>query len=69
MLKKKSKYNCLFCSNHREKSKKKIFFCSTCIKIKDYLRENGVKNTLEKLENNYKETIFPALASAPCYSK
>lgn len=63
MIKKKSKYNCLFCSNHREKSKNKIFFCSTCIKIKDYLRENGVKNTLEKLENN---NIY-ASASAPKY--
>ncbi len=61
MFKKKSKYNCVFCSNHREKSKTPLFFCSSCIKIKDYLREYGVNHTLQRLQG-HKE-----LASAPNY--
>ena len=56
---KKNKYSCVLCSNTNEKAKYKIFFCLECKKIRNYIRDQGIKNILQKIEYNK--------ASAPPY--
>jgi len=58
----KKKHSCVFCSNKNETSKSKVFFCRDCLKIRNYIRDNGIRTLLDKLENN------KVLASAPPYS-
>ena len=53
--------SCVFCSNKNESSKSKVFFCRDCLKIRNYIRDNGIRPLLDKLENN------KILASAPPY--
>ena len=60
MFKNKKKYSCCFCSNTNETSKGKVFFCRDCLKIRNYIRDNGIRPLLDKLENN-------KLASCPSY--
>ena len=48
----KKKYSCVFCSNTNEKSSKKVFFCRDCLKIRNYIRYNGIKTLLDKIEGN-----------------
>jgi len=57
---KKKKYTCIFCSNMNETSNKKIMFCKDCRKIRDFLRESGMRILLDKIDNNK--------ASAPPYN-
>ena len=62
VFKKKKKYTCCFCSNINEKSSKKPFFCKECLKIRNWLLDNGRKSLLDKLEYN------KLLATAPPYN-
>jgi len=59
-LKKKSKYSCVFCSNIVQKSKKRVNFCSDCLKIRNWVREKGLQNLLQILEE--KTPTAPAYA-------
>ncbi len=52
MFGKKKKYSCVFCSNTSEKSNKKIMFCKDCRKVRDFLREYGLRVLLDKIDNN-----------------
>ena len=58
----KKKYTCVFCSNTNEKSNKKVFFCRDCIKIRNYIRDNGIKTLLNKIEcnNNNNKLLEPS---------
>jgi len=57
--KSKTKYSCVFCSNKNEKSNKKIFFCRECNKIRDYIRDNGIKTLINVIEDNNKPSAPP----------
>lgn len=61
LLKKKKKYTCCFCSNISEKSNKKPFFCKECLKIRNWILDNGRKSLLDKLE-------YKSIVSAPPYN-
>ncbi len=50
MLKNKNKYTCVFCSNTKEKSKNKVFFCNECLVIRQYIRDYGIKEVLNKIQ-------------------
>ena len=63
MFSKSKKYSCVFCSNKSEKSNKIIFFCRECNKIRDYIRDKGIKTLLNKIEED-NSTIPP---TAPPY--
>ena len=56
---KKEKYTCCFCSNKKEKSKSKIHFCRDCERIRNYIREYGLKNLLEFIENKNNNPSCP----------
>ena len=60
---KKKKYSCCFCSNMTETSNKKIMFCKDCRKVRDFLREYGIKSLLEKVE----QSVYKASAPLPPY--
>ena len=51
MLNKNKKYNCVFCSDTTQKSKHKINFCRDCLKIREYIRQHGIKTLLDKINN------------------
>ncbi len=57
MFKSKDKFNCVLCGHDREKFKKKIAFCRSCRKIKDYINEFGLVSVLDKI--NDKQIIKP----------
>jgi hypothetical protein len=59
---KSKKYTCCFCSNISETSNKKIMFCKDCRKIRDFVREYGIRSLLDKLE------VGVMKASAPPYN-
>lgn len=44
------KHTCVFCSNKNEKSKHKVFLCRDCEKIRNHIREYGIKNILEFIQ-------------------
>ena len=46
----KKKYRCCFCSNINETSSKKVFFCRECNKLRNYIRDNGIKTLLSKID-------------------
>ena len=52
MFKNKKKYSCVFCSNTNETSNKKIMFCKDCRRVRDFLREYGVRLLLDKIDNS-----------------
>ena len=58
----KKKYSCVFCSNKNETSKGKVFFCRDCLRIRHFIRENGIRTLLDKIE------YLKVIASAPPYS-
>ena len=62
MFGKNKKYSCVFCSNKNEKSNKKIFFCRECNKIREYIRDNGIKPLLNMIQDNKASAppIYPA---------
>lgn len=49
---KKSKHSCVFCSDLTKNSSKKINFCRDCLRIRNYLREKGISNLLELIDNS-----------------
>ena len=55
----KTKYSCCLCSDLTKNSSKQINFCKDCIKVRNYLREKGINNLLELIENK---------VSAPAYN-
>ena len=57
---KKKKYSCVLCSDTNETSSRKVFLCRECKRIKDFLRQYGMKTLLDKIEYNK--------ASAPPYN-
>ncbi len=61
---KKKKYSCIFCSDTNETSSPKVFLCRECRRIKDYLRQYGMKSLLSKIEYNTDNIK----ASAPPYN-
>lgn len=55
----KKKYSCVFCSDTNEKSSKVVFFCRECSRIRNYIRDNGIKTLLTKIEGNNKASAPP----------
>ena len=49
-LKKKKKYSCIFCSDMNETSKKIIFYCRECKKIREHIRLYGLTSILQHIE-------------------
>jgi late competence protein required for DNA uptake (superfamily II DNA/RNA helicase) len=50
MFSEKKKYTCVMCSDIATKYKEKVVFCRDCIKIREYIRLNGIKMLLNYIE-------------------
>jgi len=62
----KKKHSCVFCSNKNETSKSKVFFCRDCLKIRNYIRDNGIRTLLDKIESPTDKDIDDAMSSNIC---
>jgi DNA-directed RNA polymerase subunit RPC12/RpoP len=49
-FRKNKKYTCVFCSNKNETSKHKVFLCNDCQKIRNHIREHGIRIILEYIQ-------------------
>ena len=43
------KYTCCLCSDDKEKGKNIVFFCRDCKRIREYIRQNGLKAILNAI--------------------
>jgi hypothetical protein len=56
---KEKKYTCVFCSDITTKHKDKVVFCRDCLKIREYIRMNGIKILINNIEEKQLPTAPP----------
>ena len=61
MFNKKKKYTCAFCNDLTKISTSKLTFCRDCDKVRQYIRDYGLRTLLDKISQNIEKPSAPPL--------